>query len=158
MPDACLMLVKPGHQRGPGRTAASCVVKLRKAQPTGGKPVQIRRMNLTTITADIRISHIVSHNQDDIGPFDSISTQPGSTTAPRQRQCRRPKTHHLQKITARVTMLTHIYFPLIRNNCISFKSFLSIISICYGKRKSTMSPLRKQGVQSEKTGFPLSRE
>ncbi|MBA7659634.1 hypothetical protein ES703_67619 [subsurface metagenome] len=67
--DACLVLVEPGHQRSPRRAAAGGVVELRKAQAAGGKSIHVGRVNFTTIAADVRISHIVSHNQNNVRPF-----------------------------------------------------------------------------------------
>jgi hypothetical protein len=66
MPDARLVLVKPRHQRGPGRTAASSIIELRETHTACGKPVQIRRIDFAAVTAYVRISHIIGHDQNDV--------------------------------------------------------------------------------------------
>ena len=62
-----LLRVIPGQQSGARGPAASRVVELRKPQPTGGQPVEIRRFNLPTVTAQIGETEIVGKDNQHIG-------------------------------------------------------------------------------------------
>ena len=66
---ARLVLVNPGKQRSTLGTTATGVVKLGKAQAIGGKLVQNRRLDLTTITAEIRVAGIIGQDHNDIRLF-----------------------------------------------------------------------------------------
>jgi len=63
---AGLMRIQAGEQGGARGTTAARVVKLRETQPTGGEPIQVWRGNLTTITTDVRETHVVHENDDDV--------------------------------------------------------------------------------------------
>ena len=47
--------------------ALGCIVKLGKTNPIGRKGIQVRGIDLTSITAQVRKTQIISHNQDNIG-------------------------------------------------------------------------------------------
>ena len=60
------MRVKPGEQRGPCRAAASRVVELSESQAVSSKSVQHGSSNLTAVTADVRITHVIGQNDNDV--------------------------------------------------------------------------------------------
>ena len=65
---ARLMRIEPGEQSGSRRAASCCVVELREPQSAAGEPVEIRRGDLRTVAADVRETHVVGHDNDDVGP------------------------------------------------------------------------------------------
>ena len=69
MANPCLMRVKPGHQRSACGTTASTVVELLETQAILGKSIDVRRFNLTSVTTEIRVPHVVCEDDDDIGAF-----------------------------------------------------------------------------------------
>jgi hypothetical protein len=93
MPNAGLMRVKPGYQRGPCRTTAGGIVELREAHSTGGKCVQIWRMDFPAVAADIRVSHIIRHYQHDILPLLFFCQRLGRIHASRNGKRRCSKSH-----------------------------------------------------------------
>ena len=66
-PNARLVLIHPRQQRRPRRAAARGVVKLREPQPLRRQLVQHRRFDLTAVTTDIGKTHIIGHNDHDVG-------------------------------------------------------------------------------------------
>ena len=64
--DASLMRIQPGKQRRPRGAASRRVVKLREPNAIFGKAIQVRCLNLTAVATDVRISHVVGHDQDNI--------------------------------------------------------------------------------------------
>ena len=62
-----LVRVEAGQQRGPGRAAAPGVVELGELRAAFGEGVEVRGGNLTPIASDIGESHVVDHDQDDVG-------------------------------------------------------------------------------------------
>jgi len=61
-----LLRVITGQHRCPRRPASCCVVKLRKAQAVPSQTVKMRRGNLASVTAEIRIAHVISHDHQNI--------------------------------------------------------------------------------------------
>jgi hypothetical protein len=61
--------MEPGHQRSARGTTASTVVELLETQAILGKNIDVRRFNLTSVTTEIRVPHVVCEDDDDIGPF-----------------------------------------------------------------------------------------
>jgi acid phosphatase family membrane protein YuiD len=64
--DAGLMRVKSREQCRARGTTARRIVKLREPNALPGQTVQIRRLNLTAVTTDVRETHVVGHNQQDV--------------------------------------------------------------------------------------------
>ena len=67
--DADRRMILATEQSRPGRFALGTVIKLRKPQAAGGKPVEIRRLDLAAIATEIREPHVVDHDQHDIWAF-----------------------------------------------------------------------------------------
>ena len=67
--DAGLVRVQPGQKRRPGGTATSEVVHLREPDAALGQPVEVGRGNLGAVAAQVRKSHVVGQDEDDVGPF-----------------------------------------------------------------------------------------
>ena len=70
------MGIQTCKQTGSGRAGASTIVELSETKSLSSKRINIGRRNLATITPDIRIAHIVSHNKDDIRTLISIFCSP----------------------------------------------------------------------------------
>ena len=62
-----LVGVQTGQERGPGGAAAPRIVKLGELRAALGQGLEVRSGNLTAIASDIGESHIVHHDQDDVG-------------------------------------------------------------------------------------------
>ena len=58
----CLMRVKPSQHRSPRRTATGGVIELRESQSTASQPVQIWTVDLSAVTTEVRIAHIIVQN------------------------------------------------------------------------------------------------
>ena len=67
MPNAGLMRIETGHQRGACRAAARTVIERGEARASGGERVNMRRLNLRSITADVGEAEIIGEQNDDIG-------------------------------------------------------------------------------------------
>ena len=63
-----LMRIKPGHQRRSCRTALSTVVEPREPHAIRRQCIKRRRSDLPAITAEVRVTHIVDHDEQDVGP------------------------------------------------------------------------------------------
>tara|TARA_B100000586_G_scaffold197923_1_gene146338 strand:- start:138 stop:359 length:222 start_codon:yes stop_codon:yes gene_type:complete len=44
------------------------IIKLGEPEPALGKFIKVRRFDLTPITSDVRVTHIIDHDEDDIRP------------------------------------------------------------------------------------------
>src|SRR5260221_2212589 len=64
--DARLMGIKPAQKRSAGGAAASLVIKLREPNAALCQIVDVGRMYFPAIAADIRVSHVVRKDNDDI--------------------------------------------------------------------------------------------
>ena len=64
-----LMRVKTGEQTRSCRAASSGVVKLCETQSALCESIQRGRLNFTPITTDVGITHVICHDQNDIGSF-----------------------------------------------------------------------------------------
>ena len=64
---AGLMRIEAGHQRRPRRTAAGRVVELREPHAMLRQGIDVRRGNFAAIAAEVRPTHVVDENDDDIG-------------------------------------------------------------------------------------------
>ena len=64
--DTCLVLIKSGHQTGTRRTRTGCIIELGKANPCRCQLIEIRGHNLTPITTDVGIAHVVYQKDNDI--------------------------------------------------------------------------------------------
>ena len=69
VPDAGLVRVSAGEQRGAGGAAAAGVVKLGEPHAALSECVEVGRVDLTAVTANIAPAHIIGHGDDDIGPL-----------------------------------------------------------------------------------------
>ena len=63
-----LLAVQAGQQRGPGGAADGIVVKTREAQTTLSQRVDVGRVDLAAVATEIGPTHVVDHDQQDIGP------------------------------------------------------------------------------------------
>ena len=66
VPDISLVRMQPGQQRRPGRATARRIVKLCKTQTAFRQAIQIRRLDLAAVAAQVGKAHIVVENQQDI--------------------------------------------------------------------------------------------
>ena len=64
--NAGLMRVHAREQRRPRRATARHVVKLRKSNPICRQPIKRRCLDLAPVTTDIRKTHVIGHDQDNI--------------------------------------------------------------------------------------------
>ena len=64
--DACLMWIEPGQQACPARAASADVVELRESQPAGREGIQVRRVDLAAIAADVAETDIIGEQDDDV--------------------------------------------------------------------------------------------
>ncbi len=55
-----------GEQFGSRRVALGRVVELREAEALLGKLVDVRRIHLAAVAADVRVPHVVDHDENDI--------------------------------------------------------------------------------------------
>ena len=51
------------------RPAAGCVVKLGEAQSVVREPIQVGRLNLATVTTDVGKTHVIRHDDQEVGPL-----------------------------------------------------------------------------------------
>ena len=63
VPDAGLVRIQAGQQRGARRAAAAGVVELREAQAAGGQLVEVRRGDFAAVAADVGEAHVVHQDQ-----------------------------------------------------------------------------------------------
>ena len=68
VPDTGQVLVQSGKQGSPRGTTPGSVVKLRVPKSVGRQLIQVRCPDLSTVTAYIRKTHIIGHDQDDVRP------------------------------------------------------------------------------------------
>jgi hypothetical protein len=66
VPDAGLMRVKPGEERGAGGAAAGGVVELGEAHAAAGEGVQVGGRDLSAVAAEVGVAAVVRHDDDDI--------------------------------------------------------------------------------------------
>ncbi|MBA7647856.1 hypothetical protein ES703_55635 [subsurface metagenome] len=114
-PHAGLMRIQPGQQRGAGRAAAGGVVESGETDSPGGQPVEVGRVDLSPIAAQVGKAHVVGHDQQDVRPVGgplAYGPLPG-THASRNGQRRGPQTHDSYKLTTGVIELAHV--PCILN-------------------------------------------
>jgi hypothetical protein len=65
--DAGLVRRETGQERGPRGAAASRIIELREPQSAGGKLIEIGRVDLAAVAADVGETHVVGEDHDDIG-------------------------------------------------------------------------------------------
>ena len=58
--------MQPGHQRRPRRAAEGTVVELREPDAFRRQPIQVRRLNLAAVAAEIGKAHVVGQDDDDV--------------------------------------------------------------------------------------------
>jgi len=66
--DPRLVRIEPRQKRRSRRTASRHVVELRKANSLLGHRIDMRRMNFTPITPQVRKPHVVGEDNDNIRP------------------------------------------------------------------------------------------
>jgi len=96
MPDAGLVRVEPAHEARASRAAAGGVVEVREPQPVGGQTVEARRVDLTAVAPDVRVTHVIRHDQDDVG---LLGGRCGCTICPHPHSCR-TDTHRLEELAS----------------------------------------------------------
>ena len=69
MADAGLVRIKPIEERGARGAATTHVVKLCEAHATSRQSIQVGRSDFTTIATNVRVTDVVSHDDDDVGAF-----------------------------------------------------------------------------------------
>ena len=67
VPHPRLVRIATGHERRPGGAAPRGVVEVREADPVGGEPVEVRGANLAPEAPDVRVAHVVGHDQHEVG-------------------------------------------------------------------------------------------
>src|SRR3954454_138552 len=70
--DAGLVRMQAGQQRGARRAAARGVVELRVTQPVRRKTIEVRRLDLAAVTANVRKAHVVVEDEQDVGAVGSF--------------------------------------------------------------------------------------
>ncbi len=60
--------VVPGKQLRPGGVTLGGVVELCETQPALGQPVEVGSLDFPAIASDIRVTHVIDHDEDDVGP------------------------------------------------------------------------------------------
>ena len=63
-----LMRIQTGHQRRTRRATAGGIVKLRVPQAMLRQPIKVGRLNLAAVTTDVRKTHVIGHDQNNVGP------------------------------------------------------------------------------------------
>ena len=63
-----LMCIQTGHQRRARGATAGGIVKLRVPQAILRQLIEIGCLNLAAITTDIRKTHVIGHDQNNVGP------------------------------------------------------------------------------------------
>jgi len=65
--DTRLVRIEAREQRGTGGTATGAVISCGKSYAIREHPIDVGCPDLGSKTTDIRVAHVVGHNQDDIG-------------------------------------------------------------------------------------------
>ena len=60
--------VVAGEQLCPGGVTLGGVVELGETQPALGQPVEVGSLDFPAIAPDIRVAHVIDHDEDDVGP------------------------------------------------------------------------------------------
>ena len=63
------MRMESRHQGRPRRAAERTVVELREAHAAGGQAVQIRRLDLAAVTAEVGVAQVIGQDQHDVRPL-----------------------------------------------------------------------------------------
>lgn len=84
VPDAGLMRIQSGEQRGPSGAATAGVVELRKAQAVLRQSVEMRCGDLRTIAADVGKAHVINEDDDDVGLFGGLEETTENTEEHRE--------------------------------------------------------------------------
>jgi hypothetical protein len=58
---------KSSHQTSPCRAALAEIIKLAEAQTLGREGIEVRRLDFTAEATEIRVSHVIGHDEDDVG-------------------------------------------------------------------------------------------
>ena len=82
------MLVHPREQRRPRWATARGIVKLCEPQPVLRQLVKNWRLDLATVTPDIREPHVIGHDDHDIGLL-SLGRRKRLGKSPRQREAKK---------------------------------------------------------------------
>ena len=67
--ESAVLPILPAHQGGACRLALRGIVEGSEAQPSRREPVQIRRRNLTAVAAEVRESHVIGKDEEDVDLF-----------------------------------------------------------------------------------------
>ena len=67
LPLAAVAWVEPGEEGSTRRGALGVVVELRELHPLGGESVDVRRVDLAPVAADVGPAHVVRHDEEDVG-------------------------------------------------------------------------------------------
>ena len=71
------MRMQAGEQCGPCRAATAAVVELPETNTTRGKSIQVRRVDLATMVAEIGKAHVIHQDQDNVRPFRRVDCGDG---------------------------------------------------------------------------------
>ena len=63
-----LMCIQTGHQRRTRGATAGGIVELRVTQAMLCQLIKIGRLNLAAVTTDVRKTHVIGHDQNNVGP------------------------------------------------------------------------------------------
>ena len=83
--DAGLVRVEAGQQGRAGRAAACRVVEVAETQAVRGQQVEVGRVDLAAVAAQVGEAHVVRHDEDDVGPGRGVDT---AATGKQQGDCR----------------------------------------------------------------------
>ena len=96
--DAGLVLVKARHERGTSGAAAGRVVELRQAQPALGQPVEMGRLDLASVAADVGETEIIGHDQNNVGTRGGVGF--GAAGAAREGQSGRSAAQQVEEFSS----------------------------------------------------------
>ena len=67
--DAALLSIHAGEQRAARGAAATAVVELRETHSVVGEAVDVGRVDLAAEAAEVRVAHVIDHDEHDVRPF-----------------------------------------------------------------------------------------
>ena len=76
--------ILPGQQRHPRRMALRRIIKLRKPQAIRCQFVQVRCLDFTAITTDVRVSKVIDHDHHHVRP---VGRKVRSSKTEKQENC-----------------------------------------------------------------------
>ena len=78
---AVAVMVAPGQQARPGGGAESGRVEVREPNAVGREPVDRRRVDVGAVASELRVAHVVEHDQQHVGRARRAARAPAATRA-----------------------------------------------------------------------------